>query len=115
MGMKPEVSIPVALATAALTWGIYQAFLPRVADVRALGPDDPDVRGAERQALVLAVGVSAGVSLLAKDSVPFIVSGLFAVGLSWFHRHANNLDSETQTMFNRDQFTARRYTLQADS
>lgn len=111
--LKAEVSIPVALGTAALTWGIYQACLPTVADARAVEPDNADLRGAERTALLMAVGVAGGVSLLAKDSTPFIVAGLLAVGLSWWHRHANCLDSTTQTIFNRDQYTGRRYTVEA--
>jgi hypothetical protein len=111
--MKAEVSIPVALATAALTWGIYQAAMPTLADVRGVEPNNADVAKAERTALMLAVGVAGGVSLLAKDSVPFIVSGLLAVGLSWSHRVANMTDSTTQRIFNRDQYLGERYTVEA--
>lgn len=102
--MRAEVSIPVALASAALTWGIYNSALPVIADARAVEPNSPDLAKAERAALLLSVGVAAGISILAKDSTPFVVSGLLAVGLSWTHRHANQLNSETQQVWNRGNY-----------
>lgn len=111
--MKAEVSIPVALATAGVVWGVYQLALPSLADARAIEPDSRDLSSAERQALVVSVGVASGIALLAKDSTPFIVGGLFAVAMSWCHRHSNMINSQTQTIWNRDAFGARRYTVEA--
>ena len=105
--LRAEVSIPVALGTAAIVYGVYQLSLPSMADARAVQPNSADLASAERQALVLSAGVAGGVALLAKDSTPFIVGGLFAVALSWLHRHCNQIDSTTQRIWNRDQFTAR--------
>lgn len=111
--LKAEISIPVALGTAALVWGIYQAALPTVSDARGVEPNNPDLQAGERTALLLAVGVAGGISILAKDSTPFIVAGLLAVTLSWVHRHANQVNSETQQIWNRDQYQGRRYTVEA--
>jgi type IV secretory pathway TrbD component len=111
--MKAEVSIPVALATSAMVVGIYYAALPTVADARAVGPDNPDLAKAERTALLLSVAAAAGVSLVSRDSTPFVFGGLVAVALSWWHRSANMTDPTTQTIFNRDRFNARRYTVEA--
>ena len=111
--LKAEISIPVALATAALTYGVYQLAMPTLADCRAMAPNQPDLAKAERTALILAAGISGGISILAKDSTPFVVGSLFAVGLSWAHRKANQTDSGTQRIWNREQFSARRYTVEA--
>jgi len=112
--LKAEVSIPVALATAGVVWGAYQLALPSLADTRAEEPNTPDLARAERQALLISVGVAGGIALLAHDSTPFIVGGLFAVALSWCYRHSNMIDSRTQTIWNRDNFGARRYTIESD-
>lgn len=112
--MKAEVSIPVALGTAAVVFGVYQLALPTVADVRAEDPDDPALARAERTALILSATVAGGIALLANDATPFIVGGLFAVLLSWAHRHANMLDPSTQRVFNTHQYSGRSYAVEAD-
>lgn len=111
--MKAEISIPVALGTAALTWGIYQVALPPLADARSVAPNNRDLASAENTALILAVGVAGAISILAHDSTPFVVAGLLGVALSWTHRHANQVDSRTQKIWNRDQYMGRRYQVQA--
>lgn len=111
--MKAEISIPVGLATAALVVGVYYAALPSLADARGVEPNNPDLGSAERAALLLSTGVAGGISILAKDSTPFIVGGLTAVALSWVHRKANMTDSTTQRVFNAHQFHGRRYEVEA--
>lgn len=91
---KAEVSIPVALATSAVVVGVYQHFLPSNADARSIMPN-VHLEGAERSALIASVAVAAGISLLAKDPVPFWFGGIVAVALSWSHRYANNVDPNT--------------------
>lgn len=98
MALKAEVSIPVALATGTLVYGIYQVALPSIADVRSLEPGTPDIAGAEKTALWMSAAAAAAVSLIARDPVPFWVGGMLAVALSWSHRHANWLNPATQTL-----------------
>ena len=93
--LKADVSIPVALATCAVVYATYNTALPSMADARSIEPNNGHLASAERQALILSVGVAAGVSLLAKDAVPFILGGMVAVGLSWFHRWNNQVDPAT--------------------
>lgn len=109
--MKAEVSIPVALAACAVVYGTYQLALPSLADARSLDADNGHMASAERQALVLSTAVVGGISLLAKDAVPFIVGGLFAVGLSWLHRWNNQVDPTTGVPMQSGQ--ARRLTVEA--
>jgi hypothetical protein len=48
--LKPEVSIGVGLATAAVVYGVYSTALPSVADVRSLPSQTGDTVAAEKTA-----------------------------------------------------------------
>lgn len=96
--MKPEVSIPVALATAAVVVGVNSVMNPSAADVKTVQPGSTGsamLAGSERTALLVSVGICGAISLIAKDTTPFIVGGLIAVALSWSHRYANAVDPST--------------------
>jgi hypothetical protein len=115
--MKPEVSIPVALATGAVVVGVYQAMSPSNADTRTVEPGSTGAEmlaGSERTALFVAVGVCGGISLIAKDPIPFVVGGLLAVALSWSHRYATNVNPGTNRLGTAaGALTGARYTVQA--
>lgn len=93
--LKPEISVPVALASMAVVYGTYQLALPTLADARSVEADNAHLAGAERAALFVSVGVVAGIALIARDPTPFIAGGLFAVALTWVHRYANQVDPLT--------------------
>ena len=112
--MRAEISIPVALGTAAVVWGVYQLALPSMADCRAEDPNDKNIASAERSALVVSTIVSGGIALLAADVTPFVVGGITACLLSWSYRHHNMTDPTTQAIFNRDAYRGRTYAVQAN-
>lgn len=87
--MRPEVSLPVALATGTIVYAIYGAALPPMVDVRASAENNPDVDAAERTAAWTSAAVVAGISLISSDVNVFIVGSAMVIGLSWWHRHAN--------------------------
>jgi hypothetical protein len=89
MGLKPDVSLTVALATGAVVWGIYTNALPNLPDVRVGKPNDPDIDGARKAAAWTAAGVVGAISLISKDSTPFIVGGGMVIAADWWYRHAN--------------------------
>lgn len=89
MALKPDVSLPIALATAAVVFGVYMHFLPPVADVRAAQPNNKNMNSTRREATVTSAAVVAGISLLTKDPTIFIVGGAMVVALDFAHRHAN--------------------------
>lgn len=96
--LKPEVSIPVGVATVGVVYAIYQLASPPLAAVRAMdgnGPDGAHLGAAERTALWASVGIAGAISLIAKDPVPFWFGGMVAVGLSWMHRTARVVDPLT--------------------
>lgn len=96
--LKPEVSIPVALATGAVVVGTFQAMTPTNADQRTVTPGSRGadfLAGSEKTAFYVSVGIVGAVSLIARDPVPFWVGGAVAVALAWTHRYARELDPAT--------------------
>lgn len=112
--LKAEISVPVALATAAVVVGVYQHMLPSNADARSVVPN-VHLEGSERTALITAVAIAAGISLVAHDPVPFWFGSLAAIALSWTHRYANNVDPMTGKLAALPSMSddARRYTAEA--
>jgi hypothetical protein len=93
--LKPEVSIPIALATAGVVVGIYSQFTPSIADMRTVDANNADLDGTRRQAGWLAAAAVGAISLLAKDATPFVVGCGIIIFMDWSHRHANAMDPMT--------------------
>ena len=89
MPRKPEVSIGLGLATAALVYSIYGRGLPTHADTRVGKPGDETIEAARKQNAWLAAGTVAGISLIAKDPTIFIVGGTMVIALDWLTRTNN--------------------------
>lgn len=115
--LKPEVSIPVGLATAGVVYGTYQFIAgPNLADVRTVNPDGQGERmlaSQERTALFVAVGVSGAISLIAHDPVPFWLGAGLAVVLSWCHRYSRNVDPTANKLASRAGLQGGRYQAEA--
>jgi type IV secretory pathway TrbD component len=111
--LKAEVSIPVAVGVAALTYGIYQWATPNLAETRTVPPGtngDAMLGSSERVALIASAGLATAVSLIAKDPVPFIVGAGLAVVMSWSHRYARAVDPMTNSL---PRATGERYMVEA--
>lgn len=89
MALKPEISIPAALALGVAVYGIFQINLPSVTEVKAADMDNAHITSSERAATWEAAGLVATLSLIAKDPTLFLVGGAITMGLSWKYRHAN--------------------------
>jgi hypothetical protein len=99
--VKPEVSIPVALATGAVVVATYSFMQPTAADQRTVQPNSDQaamLASSEQTALLVSIGVCAGISLIARDPAPFWVGGLVAVALSWSGRFARTVDPATNAL-----------------
>lgn len=92
---KPEVSIGVGLATAALVYSIYSNATPTLADIRAAEPGNQDIEATRKAAAWTAAGVVAAVSLISKDATVFSLGGAMVIALDWLHRHGNEVDPRT--------------------
>lgn len=95
MPLKPEVSIPVGLATAAVVYAVYSNATPSITEIRAAKPMDSDVEASRKLAAWTSAGIVGGVSLIAKDPTIFILGASMVVVLDWWHRHANAVDPMT--------------------
>lgn len=116
--MKADVSIPVALATGAVVVGVFQFMQPSAADQRTVQPGsgaEAMLASSETGAFFTSVAIVAGISLIAKDPVPFWVGGLVAVALSWSGRYARNVDPSTNALpgLGGMQLAGRRFEVQA--
>lgn len=94
MALKPEISLPVGLATAAVVYGIYMNALPPVVDLRATPANDGQVASTEKAAAWTAAAVVGGISLISKDATVFIIGGSMIIALSWWNKHANMVDPQ---------------------
>lgn len=97
--LKPDVSIPVALATGALVYGVYNLALPSVADVRTSAEAHPDVEAANTMATWTSAVAVAGIALISKDMNVFIVGGGMVIALSWWYKHADMVIPEISQAF----------------
>jgi hypothetical protein len=95
VALKPEMSLGVGLATAAVVYGVYQNATPTIADIRAGAPGDEVIDGTRKMAAWTAAAVVAGISLIARDPTVFIVGGTMVVAVDWWHRHANEYNPDT--------------------
>lgn len=92
--LKPEVSLGVGLATAALVYSTYNGALPSVADVRTAKPNNADVNASRRLAAWTSAGVVGAVSLMAKDPTVFVIGGAMVIALDWWHRYADQVNPQ---------------------
>lgn len=91
---KPEVSIGVGLAAAAVVYGVYTTALPNIADVRSIPNGNGDIAAAEKSAAWMSAAVVGAISLIAKDPTVFILGGSMVVALSWWYKHAETVNPE---------------------
>jgi hypothetical protein len=97
-GLKPEVSIPIALAVGTLVWTIYNRGLPPNVDVRAGGHSDEKVESVRKQNAWMAASTVAAISLIARDPNIFIVGGAMTVAADWAVRINNMTNPVTNTL-----------------
>ena len=95
MALKPEVSLPIALATGAVVYGVYTQFTPTVADISAAPAHDDTIDSSRKRATWTSAAIVAAISLIAKDPTVFVVGGSMVVLLDWHTRHANATNPET--------------------
>ncbi len=105
MALKPEASIGVGLATAALVYSVYSNATPSITEIRAAKPGDTDVEASRKLAAWTAAGVVAAVSLIAKDGTVFVLGGGMVIAVDWWHRHANQVNptvGKASVMYNQN-------------
>lgn len=99
---KEAGSLILAAAVGAMVVGTYQVATPGIANVRVSETNDPDLAKSERGAAWMSAAIVAGVSLIAREPLVFILGSGMIMGLSWWHRHANNVNPQMEAMKRRN-------------
>ena len=85
-----ESSLGFAVATGALTYGLYSFNVPSVSVVHATAPNDVNVEAGRKKAAITAGIAVVGISVLTRDVNVFIVGGVILILLDFSIRHANS-------------------------
>jgi hypothetical protein len=96
MALKPEISVGAGLAVATLVYAIHTNATPTRADIRSLPEGNPDIAAEERKATWQAAGAVAGISLIARDPIIFIIGGTMVIAEAWLTRHANYVNPDAK-------------------
>lgn len=87
LNLRPEISIPAALAVGTIVYTVNSRGFPPSVDMRAAGqPGDEMLETVRKRNAWTAAAAVAGISLIAKDPVIFIVGGIMVVALDWMNR-----------------------------
>src|SRR5258708_20434762 len=88
MALKPEVSLTIAAATAAVVYGIFQVEVgSSLADVRNANPHNSIIGGTVNTAGWTSEAGIAGVSPPSKAPIFFVLRAAIAPGLPWDLTH----------------------------
>jgi hypothetical protein len=98
--LKPEGSLTLGVATAAMVFGTYSLSLPSTATVSATAPNDSNLESSRKKAALISSIVVAGVALIARDKTIFVLGGTVLIALDWHARHAIMAHPETGEVVN---------------
>lgn len=88
--LKPDGSVLMGVATAALVAFIFKTQLPTSAVVHATSPaNDTNIDAARKKATWTSIAALSAITLLTRDTGPFVLGGIVTVALDFNARHAN--------------------------
>lgn len=93
--LKPEVSLPVAMALGTMVYAIHNNATPPLIDVRASEPNNDHVDSSRKTATWSSAAIVSFVSLVTKDANIFIIGGAVVVLMDFWTRHANAVRPDT--------------------
>jgi hypothetical protein len=93
--LKPEGSLTLGVATAAMVYGVYSFSLPNTATVQATDPNDQNIEAARKKAAWTSAAVVGAVALMTRDKTIFVLGGVMLIALDWHARHANAVSPDT--------------------
>lgn len=91
--LKPSEEVMISSLSVGAVLGVYQGFLPSVADVAAGSTpgqsSHKQVHGSVRQAAIAAETIVAGLAVLCKSPTLYVVGTTANVILAWHYHTAN--------------------------
>lgn len=93
--LKPEVSLPVALAVGTMVYAVHSNATPTMADIRSAPANDQTIDASRKAATWTSAAIVSFVSLVSRDVNIFIVGGAMVVAMDFWSRHANAVNPDT--------------------
>lgn len=91
----PEGSVTVGIAEAAAVYGIYNASIPNMTDIRSADPHNPDVESMRKAAAWKSFGLLSLVFLITQDMNSFLIGSAALAGIDLMAKHANGVNPGT--------------------
>ena len=96
--LKPDGSVLMGIATAALVAVIFAKNTANTSVIHATPANDQNVNMGRQKATLTSIGVLSFITLITKDVNVFILGGLTTVALDFNCRHANAVAPGTNTL-----------------
>jgi len=90
--LKPDQSVMVGLAGAAVVYGFYQLNMPSMTEVHGAKAHNPSVSSSQKKAMWGGAATVGALFLLTKDATVFTLGGLMFLYEEWSFRHANSVN-----------------------
>lgn len=87
--LKPEGSITLGAATAALVYGVYTSSVPNASTMHATAPHDINIEAGRKKAAWTTTALVSAIALMTRDKTVFVLGGIMVIALDWHARHAN--------------------------
>jgi len=87
--LKPDGSVAMGIATAALVVFIFKSQLPDNGVVHMTPPNDMNIDKARKKATWTSIGVLSAITLLTRDVNVYVLGGVVTAALDFNARHAN--------------------------
>ena len=79
--LNPSQSVGVGIGIAAVDLLIFNQMMPSTTDIRTAQPQNHDVEGERRKAVIYCVGVNGFISLITRDWNVFLIGGIATVAM----------------------------------
>lgn len=96
--LKPDSSVTIGLAEAAVIYVIYQQALPNLTDVRAAQPHDGDVEANRKRAAWHSAILIGVVFLMTQDMNSAVIGGAALTAIDLHAKHSNAVSPSTGKM-----------------
>lgn len=88
--LKPDGSVLMGVATGALVAFVFKTQLPSTAEMHMTAPaNDRNLDAGRKKATWTSIGLLSAITLLTRDTGPFVLGGLVTIALDFNARHAN--------------------------
>jgi hypothetical protein len=103
--LKPEGSLTLGVATAAMVAGVYTVSLPNTAEMHATEANDRNIDAGRKKAGWTSVAIVSAIALMTRDKTIFTLGGIMVIAFDWHARHANATAPDTGQLVDENGYT----------